>query len=237
MKKPSQVKDWFTGEDPAQVNWAMRYWTNKARPDLAAQMYGAPALRALEALAGKPEGYELLTKMRRAWNTHKSKANRQRKTYSFVISATADRQLRNLTKGRSKSATLEELISRGFDFEKELRIERRKEIQQTKKDLEKRVQIHPRPSIREMQAKGKANALLAELKEQAEVLEAALHENCQLRVQLEDAKINPDQLLNADQQLRAGHAYRIRIEYLNRDLAGRRRLAKYEAQVKSDGPT
>lgn len=58
----------------------------------------------------------------------------------------------------------------------------------------------------------------AELKEQAEVLEAALHENCQLRVQLEDAKINPDQLLNADQQFRAGHAYRIRIEYLNRSI-------------------
>lgn len=234
MKKPSQITDWFHSDDPAQISWAMQYWTNKARPDLATEMASVSAVRTLEAIAGRPEGYELITKMRRAWNTHKSKASRQQRTYSFVLSATAERHLRKLAQGRSKSATLEALIHHGFDFETEMRKERREEIAKAKQALERRVHIRPPPTPRELLAKKRAEELLAELKEQAEVLEAALHENCLLRVLLEDAQINPDKLLNADQQLRAEHAYSARLKFLNRDLAGRRRLAKYEAQAESE---
>lgn len=236
MRKPSSVRDWFPGTDPSQVNWARQYWTNKARPDLSARMFGTMAVEVLEGLAKLPEGYELLTKMRRAWNTHKSKAKGQRKTYSFVISATADRQLRSLAGGRSKSATLEELIGRGFDLERQMRNERRIEIQKTKEELVRRGHLRAPPTPAEVTAKKKADSLLEELNEHIELLRAALHENCLLRVLLEDAQINPEKLLNAGQQLRANHAFSQRIEYLNRDLASRRRLGRQEARSKNERP-
>lgn len=227
MKKPSEVKDWFSGNDSDQIEWAKRYWTNKAQPGMASRMVGFWSLRALEDIAVDAEGREVLAKMRRAWNTYKSKAKGERKTYSFVLSATADGQLRALTKeGQSKSAVLEDLIKRGFEFEEPLRIERRKAIQQAVKEMKERRPLRFGPSLQEELAKRRAAELKEELKEQSEVMEFALHENCMLRVKLQEAGINPDGILNADQQLRAQHEFETRLAWLNQDLKGRKRLAQ-----------
>lgn len=226
MKKPSEVKDWFSGNDPDQIEWAKRYWTNKGQPGMASRMVGFWSLSALEDIGADADGREVLAKMRRAWNTHKSKTKGERKTYSFVLSATADRQLRALAKGQSKSAVLEDLIKRGFEFEEPLRIERRKAIQQAVKEMKERRPLRIGPSLQEELAKRRAAELKEELIEQSEVLEFALHENCMLRVKLQDAGINPDGILNADQQLRARNEFETRLAWLNQDLKGRRRLAR-----------
>lgn len=223
MKKPSQVRDWFDANDPAQVGWAKQYWTNKARADLSARMHGLHAQTTLEWLAESAEGRELLTKMRRAWNTHKSKAKSERKSYTFVLSATADRQLRALTKGQSKSETLEALIRRGFDFEASLRIERRHEIDKAVAELKAKGQ-QTTPSLQEVLAKQRVAELREELKELSEVFESTLHENFMLRIRLKDAGIDPDGMPEADQQKRAREEFERRLVWHNLRFGRQRRL-------------
>lgn len=90
------------------------------------------------------------------------------------------------------------------------------------------------PSLQEDLAKKRAAELKEELNEQSEVMEFALHENCMLRIKLQDAGINPDGILNADQQLRAQHEFETRLAWLNQDLKGRKRLARKKSAAQDE---
>jgi len=226
MRKPSAVRDWFKN-DSAQLAWANDYWRNKSRFELAAGMtvYEA-AVRILERLQTTPDGRELLGKMRRAWNSHASKERGQRRTFSFVLPTRSEARLRDLSRKRAKSATLEELIDLAYDYEKRMGDVRRAEIEAAKKAVREAAPKRFSPTAEELALKAKLADLEATHRELESTLVHLLQENCQLRVLLQEADVNPDKRLNAEQQTKAEQEYQNRVSYLRRDIAARAKRAR-----------
>ena len=233
MRRPSKLTDWFNANDQAQLEWARNYWTDKANEAMAAQMTSSMALPALLPLEQYAEGRELLARMRRAWNSRVSKAKGKRRTFSFVLPVATEQRLRELAKGSPKSATLEALINRGFDFEQALAKERRDQMREEVARLRKSHPLAPSGPLEAERANQRARELKDEMQELSEVLDAALHENCVLRVKLKDAGIDPERILNADQQIRAQQDFETRRAWLDRDLRSRKRLGKKGATSSS----
>lgn len=138
MRPPIKPEEWYTGE-PDQYTWAERYW-RKLAADAAA--LGAPihhgemlshipalAIAQLHRLTGHPEGRAFLNRMRKAWNSQNKNTTGNKRTFSYSMNATADATLVQIAKWtkRSKSAVLEDLIQRGYNFEEQERAIRRQE--------------------------------------------------------------------------------------------------------------
>lgn len=136
MRPIIKPEEWYTGES-AQYAWAERYWRKLAAD---AARLGAPvgygemlshipalAIGQMQRLAGHPEGQAFLTRMRKAWAKHNENATGNKRSFTYSMQAAADAHLAQMAKWakRSKSAVLEDLIQRGFNFEEQERAVRR----------------------------------------------------------------------------------------------------------------
>lgn len=217
MRPSKKIEDWFRYEDDEQRLWAIAYLTKKkALPSLMYLNDGsAKAIEFFQKMEEQEQGKALLKGMRLAWNQHKHKAAKGRKTFSYSLDISTDRKLQKLAGRRSKSATLEALVIRGFDFENNERTHRRTELEKERKQLAKTYEgsLANRDAVlKTIRAKKTAEEALALAEEFRQVIASLLFENCEYRTILHSLAAT-DTPLNPEQQQQVQNAYSTRLAY------------------------
>lgn len=176
MGKRSQVKDWLKN-DEAQRAWAIHYLSVRGWGGVATNLkfdYES-GVAALEGFGRTLEGEPVIRTMRGTWRKTVNNKKGKRPTFSYTLPRDSDRELDRLARllKQSKSVTLEQLITRGFNFEQEERKTRKAALDEERKAWKLRKPL-PIPTLLERRLSQKVTALERETAKRQELLSAWL---------------------------------------------------------------
>jgi len=135
--------EWIDENNQAQSFWALNYLL-KLGEGVSNDQYKSPYENlklSTQSLTVNEYTKETVKKMRGAWSQKKLRDSRvNTKSYNFVLSTKAKNQLTSLNKihKTTSSATIELLIERGFEYEKEAKEEAKKVVKERLSDIKAR---------------------------------------------------------------------------------------------------
>ncbi|SUD31777.1 Uncharacterised protein [Pseudomonas fluorescens] len=138
MSRQEGALAWIAKGDPAQHEWALRYLYKK-QIDVSQLKSYTDLASWVPSMLGASERREFINKMRSAWAQKKFRGRSNgKKAYSFVLTASAKKQLDELAKGQglSVTGTLEKLISDKLNLQRsvEKQLRQARGIEKARKD-------------------------------------------------------------------------------------------------------